>query len=124
MFPKCDRKLPNVVYRGHNNGNTANVPLGNILGTSPWLILGFTDLEHCDQAAGDITKEIANEPLGNITSTLFGKIQGEPTDYLIRTLWSHDLEHCKCTEHFPSMSYSGISWILSLGNFVVYPWIT
>ena len=114
----------NMVYHGHSDGNTANVPLGNILGTSLRLILNFTDLEHCDHTAGDITKEIANEPLRNTTSTFFGKLQGEPTDYLIRTLWSHDLEHCECTEHFPSMSHLGTSWILSLGNFVVYPWIT
>jgi len=32
--------------------------------------------------------------------TFFGKIQGLPTDYLIRTLWSHDLESCECTEQF------------------------
>ena len=75
-----------MVYYGHSDGNTANVPLGNILGILPWLILNFTGLEHCDCTPGDITKEIANEPLGNTKNTFFGKLQGEPTDYLIRTL--------------------------------------
>jgi len=32
--------------------------------------------------------------------TFFGKICGVPMDYLVRTLQSHDWEHCECTEHF------------------------
>ena len=32
------------------------------------------------------------------TFSFFRKIQGLPMDYLTRTLWSHDLENCKCTE--------------------------
>ena len=32
--------------------------------------------------------------------TFFGKILGLPIYYLIGTLWSHDLEHCKHTDQF------------------------
>jgi len=32
--------------------------------------------------------------------TFFGKILGLPTDYLIGTLWSHDLGNCEHTEQF------------------------
>src|SRR6266478_5175792 len=73
---------------------------------------------------GNTGRGILNEPLGNTTGTFFGKFQGFPMDYLIRTLWSHDQGNCKCTEHFPSMSYSGILYVLSLGKFKVYPQIT
>jgi len=53
-----------------------------------------------NHADGNTAKYTVNEPPRNIMGTFFGKIQGLPTDYLIRTLWSHDLEHCKCTRHF------------------------
>ena len=43
-----------------------------------------------------------NEPLRQITSTFFGKIQDLPMVYLIRKPWSHDWENCECTEHFLS----------------------
>ena len=33
-------------------------------------------------------------------STFFGKILDVPIDYLIRTLQSHDWEHCECTDYF------------------------
>ena len=124
VFPKYPQNIPDVDHCGWNDGEIPNVPCPTISSSPFWLILNFTDWEHCDHTGGNITKEIANEPLGNITSTFFGKIQGEPTNYLIRTLWSHDLEHCKCTEHFPSMRHSDISWVLSLGKILVYPWIT
>src|ERR1700759_2343667 len=47
------------------------------------------------------SQDTANEPLRNITGTFFGKPQGLPSVYLMGTLWSHDLEHYKCTGSFP-----------------------
>src|ERR1700753_3652048 len=61
--------------------------------------------EHSQDTANvliqDICKVTANEPLGNITGAFFGKPWGLPSVYLMGTLWSHDLEHCKCTGSFP-----------------------
>ena len=74
-----------------------NVPLRNISGPLFWFILSFTDWEHCDRTAGNITKEILNEPLGKILGTFFGKILNVPMMFLMGTPWSHDLEHCECT---------------------------
>jgi hypothetical protein len=64
------------------------------------LILNFTDWEHHDHTNWNTIKYTVNEPLGNITGTFFGKIQGLPTDYPVRSPWSHDLENCECTESF------------------------
>jgi hypothetical protein len=41
---------------------------------------------------------ILNAPIGKTTRTFFQKIQGLPTYYLIRTLWSHHLGNFECTE--------------------------
>jgi hypothetical protein len=73
---------------------------GNIFGTPFWFVLNFTDWEHCGHTTGDIAKDTVNEPLGNIMGTFFGEIHGLPIDYLIRTLWSHDLGNCEHTEQF------------------------
>ena len=50
--------------------------------------------------AGNTAKYTVNKPLGSIMGTFFRKILGLPIYYLIRTLWSHDLEHCKHTDQF------------------------
>ena len=41
-----------------------------------------------------------NEPLRDTVGTFFGKIHGVPMVYLIRSLRSHDQEHCECPGHF------------------------
>jgi len=41
-----------------------------------------------------------NELLRNIMGIFFGKIWKFPINFLIRKPQSHDLEHCRCTEHF------------------------
>jgi len=76
------------------------VPLRNISGPSFWFVLSFTDWEHCDRTAGNITKEILNEPLGYFLGTFYGKILDVPMVFLMGTLWLHDLGNCKCTDHF------------------------
>ena len=53
-----------------------------------------------------------NEPLRDIMGTFFGKIQNVPKDYLIRTLQSHDQEHCECPEH----SWAGTTAKKLVGN--------
>ena len=80
--------------------NIANVPPWNIFGTSFWFILNFPGWEHHSHTTGNTAKYTVNEPLGNIMSTFFGKILGLPTDYLIGTLWSHDLGNWEHTEQF------------------------
>src|ERR1700753_3105118 len=62
----------------------------------PLVLSKFPSLVHCDHTDGNT----ANEPLGNITGTFFGKPQGLPSVYLMGTPQSHDLEHCKCTGSF------------------------
>src|ERR1700753_4353785 len=37
----------------------------------------------------------------------FGNIHSFPVDYLMRTLQSHDLEHCECTVHVPAGAITG-----------------
>ena len=124
VFPKCSQNCPKVAHCGCIDRYIPNVPLRNISDAQFWFILNFTDWEHCDHITGNTAKYTVNEPLGNITGTFFGKIQGFPTDYLIRSLWSHDLGYCQYTEHFLWISHSGISQVLSLGKFRMYPWIT
>jgi hypothetical protein len=120
VFPKFPQNLPKLAHCGQNDGDIPNVPFRNISGTLFWFILNFTDSVHCDHTAGNIAKEFSNEPLGNIKGTFFGKIQGFPKIFLIGTFWSHDLVNSECTKHFPSMSHSGTSWVLSLGKFKMY----
>ena len=86
-----------------------------------WFILSFTNWEHYDCIAGNITKDIPSEPFGNTAVTFFGKIQDVPTYYLIRTSWSHDLVRSECTSHFLWMSHSGELHVLSLGKFRMFP---
>jgi hypothetical protein len=93
VFPKFPKNLPKSVHCGRNDGDIPNVPLSIISVTLFWFILNFTDSVHCDHTDGEHCKVHFNEPLGNITGTFFGKIQGFPTHYLIRTLRSHDLVH-------------------------------
>ncbi len=124
VFPGFAENAPKVVHHGNTGRGIPNVPLRNIFGTSFQFFLNFPGPVHWDHTAGHTTKYVLNEPLGNTTGTFFGKFQGFPMDYLIRTLWSHDQGNCKCTEHFPSMSHSGILYVLSLGKFKVYPQIT
>ena len=100
MSPKCPGNFPKVVYHGQKCQDILNVPFGNISGTPFWFVLSFTGQEHHNHTTGNTAKYTVNEPLGNIMGTFFGKILGLPTDYLIGTLWSHDLEHCECTGHF------------------------
>ena len=92
------QNVPNAVHCGNTVRNILNVPLWVIFGTLFWFFLNFTDWEHHNPTDGNTAKNIVNEPLGNIMGTFFGKIQGLPTDYLIGTLWSHDLENCECTD--------------------------
>ena len=99
-YPELTQNILKVVHHERNFKDILNVPLGNILGPSFWFILGFTAWEHYDRTDGNITKEILNEPLGYFLDTFFGKIQGVPMVFLMGTLWSHDLEHCKCTGNF------------------------
>jgi len=89
-----------VVHHGQNFKDILNVLLGNISGPLFWFILSFIDWEHCDCTAGNIAKEILNEPLRKILGTFFGKILNVPMVFLMGTSWSHDLEHCECTSHF------------------------
>ena len=77
-----------------------NVPPWNIFGTLFWFVLNFTGWEHHNHTAGNTAKYTVNEPIRNIMGTFFGRIQGLPTDYLIKTLWSYDLENCECTKQF------------------------
>jgi len=91
VFPKYPKNIPDVDYCGQNDGDIPNVSCPTISGSLFWLILNFTDWEHCDHTDGNITKEIANEPLGNITGTFFGKIQDVPNTVLFGTSRSHDL---------------------------------
>ena len=100
MFPKFAKNILRVEHCGWKDEGILNVPLWNTSGASIWFILNFTDLGHCDHTAGNTGKYTLNEPLWNITGTFFGKIQGLPTDYLIRKPWSCDLGNCECTEHF------------------------
>ena len=100
ISPKFPQNLLKVVQYGWNFKDILNVPLRNILGPSFWFILNFTDWEHCDHTAGNITKEILNEPLEYFLDTFFGKISDVPMMFLMGTPWSHDLEHCECTDHF------------------------
>ena len=93
VFPDFPKNIPSWYHCDQNDGDTPNVPVWNILVTLFRLILNFTDLEHCDQTDGNTAKDTANEPLGNITGTFFGKIQDVPTTFLFRTSWSHDLVH-------------------------------
>jgi len=93
-------KFPKVVHHGQKCQYILNVPLRNISGTPFQFIFSFTGWGHCNGTAGNTAKYTVNEPLGNITGTFFGKILGLPIYYLIRTLWSHDLEHCKHTDQF------------------------
>jgi len=46
------------------------------------------------------TVNILNELLRKILGTFFGKILNVPMMFLMGTPWSHDLEHCECTDHF------------------------
>jgi len=89
--------LPKLVHCGRHDGYIQNVPLRFISGALFWLILGFTDQEHCDCTTGDTAKNSLNKPLGNITGTFFGKIQDVPISFPMGTSRSHDLEHCECT---------------------------
>jgi len=57
-----------------NDGDIQNVLLGKFSVTLFWLILNFTDSEHCDRTDGNTAKDTVNEPLGNIIGTFFGKI--------------------------------------------------
>jgi len=107
VFPKYPQNILDVDHCGWNDGDIPNVPHPTISGSPFWLILNFTDWEHCDHTGGNITKEIANEPLRNTAVTFFGKIQDVPITFLFGTSRSHDLEHCECTGSFLSMSHSG-----------------
>ena len=49
---------------------------------------------------GNTERKTLNEPLRNITKTFFEEIQNFPTDYLIRTPWSHYWENHRYTEDF------------------------
>ena len=62
------------------------MPLRNIFGTPVWFLLNFTDWGHWDHTIRNTVKYTLNEPLGNITSTFFGEIQGLPTDCRIGSL--------------------------------------
>jgi len=106
VFPDWPENILSGDHCDQNDGNIQNVPLGKFSVTSFWLILNFTDWEHCNQTDGNTAKDTANEPLGNITGTFFGKIQDVPTTFLFRTSRSHDLVHCECTGCFLSMSHS------------------
>ena len=114
--PKFPGNFPKVVHHGQRCQYILNVPLGNISGTLFQFIFSFTGWEHCDHTTRNTAKYTVNEPLGNIMGAFFGKILGLPIYYLTRTLWSHDLEHCKHTTSSFSMSHSGKLWLLSLGN--------
>ena len=71
-----------------------------ILRTPVEFILSVFRSEHCDRTTRKTVKSTVNEPSGKTVGTFFGKIQGVPTDYLIRTLGSHRPENCECTDHF------------------------
>jgi len=107
VFPDYPENIPSWDHCDQNDGDIPNIPLGKFSITPFWLILNFTDSEHCDRADGNTAGNTVNEPLGNITGTFFGKIQDVPTTFLFRTSWSHDLVHCECTGCFLSMSHSG-----------------
>jgi len=96
VFPKC----PKSGTLWENCRDTANVPPWNIFGASFWFISNFTGWGHHNHTDGNTAKYTVNEPLRNIMGTFFGKILGLPIYYLIRTLGSHDLEHCKHTDQF------------------------
>jgi len=100
MSQKFPENLPKLVYHGQKCQEILNVPLGNISSTPFWFVLSFTGWEHRNHTAGNTVKYTVNEPLGNIMGTFFGKIPGLPTDYLIGTLWSHDLGNWEHTEQF------------------------
>ena len=111
MFPKFSRVLLKVVFWVGNCGDFLKVPLRNISGASFWFVLSFTDLEHCNLTAGDISRKTVKEPLGETAGTFFGKIHSFPKDYLIGTLQSHDLVHLKSTGHFLHPEHSReIGW--------------
>ena len=88
QFP---RNVPNWEHCGKKGLYILNVPVWNTSSTLFWFFLNFTDWGHCDHTIGNTGKYTVNEPLGNIEGTFFGNIQSVPTDYLIRTLQSHDL---------------------------------
>ena len=111
MFPKFSRVLPKVVFWVENCGDFLKVPLGNISGASFWFVLSFTDSEHCNLIAGDISRKTLKEPLGEIAGTFFGKIHSVSKNYLIGTLQSHDLVHLKSTGCFLHLEHSKeIGW--------------
>ena len=72
---------------------------------------------HCNHTVGKTAKYTLNEPLRNTTGAFFGKLQGLPINYPPGTPKSHDMENCKHTRHFLSMSHSGTSQGNCSGNF-------
>src|ERR1700760_684379 len=89
------------------DGYTINVPFRIISGTPFWLILNFTSWEHHNHTTGKTAKNTLNEPLRNITGTFFGNIQDVPIIFPKGTSQSHDLEHCKCIDHFLGWEIAG-----------------
>jgi len=87
---QCSQIGPKIYQVGitdQNDGDIPNVPIGVFSITSFWLILNFTDWEHCNRTNGNTAKDTANEPLGNTTGTFFRKIQDVPTTFLFGTSW-------------------------------------
>jgi len=87
-----------------NSGNTARTSPGNwktgdILNV-PSISPKFTQNLLKVVYHGWNFKDILNVPLRKILGTFFGKILNVPMVFLMGTPWSHDLEHCECTDHF------------------------
>ena len=120
VYPKfTESGSPWAEFQGHSECATQE-HFGAII----LVCFEFYRPEHCDHTAGNIAKEILNEPLGYFLGTFFGKILDVPMVFLMGTSRSHDLEHCKCTGHFLTqglgtfqMNCSGKFWVFSLGNF-------
>ena len=98
MFPEFTQFLPTVVHYE----NTPNNPIQHTSSKPVQFFLNFPHSGNCNQTMGNTERKTLNEPLRNITRTFFEEIQNSPTDYLIRTLWSHHWENCRCAEHFPA----------------------
>ena len=116
MFLKFPKNFPNVVHDGENVRTFWMCHLGTSLAhcfSSFWILLTRYIVI---TLLGILQRKFQMSHSGTIRGTFFGKIQGFPMLFLIGTSQSHDLVNCKCTEHFLSMSHSGTSRVLSLGN--------
>jgi hypothetical protein len=80
-------------------------PTQYIFSTPVWFILNVFRSEHCEHTTRKTIKSTVNDLFGRTVGTFFGKIQGVPTDYLIRTPWSNRPENHECTDHFPHQEH-------------------